>query len=228
MRYEPARHYTFSARLDCHYQLGSPESIGPETLLVVTLHGFGQTAEAMLPLTERMFGQQQLIASLEGPNQFFTDPKTLEVGFGWNTARHSESRVRLHHEMVRHVLAEAGREYGIPAERRILVGFSQSVALNYRFVATLPDEVRGVVGICGGIPGDWERDSYKKVSAAVLHIARRQDEIYPPAVTETYAEKLGTRASDVEFHLMEGGHHFPSRADGIVGRWLERIRHSAI
>ena len=66
------------------------------------------------------------------------------------------------YEMVRHVLAEAGREYGIPAERRILVGFSQSVALNYRFVATLPDEVRGVVGICGGVPGDWAWDSYKQ------------------------------------------------------------------
>ena len=70
MRNEPARHYTFSAQLDCHYQLGSPESIGPETLLVVTLHGFGQTADVMLPLTERTFGQQQVIASLEGPISF--------------------------------------------------------------------------------------------------------------------------------------------------------------
>ena len=38
---------------------------------------------------------------------------------------------------------------------RILVGFSQSVSLNYRFAATCPDAVRGViagVGLAGDAP----------------------------------------------------------------------------
>ena len=45
---------------------------------------------------------------------------------------------------------EAGSEFGVPPERRVLVGFSQSVSLNYRFAATHPASVRGVIGICGG------------------------------------------------------------------------------
>jgi predicted esterase len=216
-------HCTFSARLDCHYVLRLPETFDSHTLLAVALHGFGQSAEIMLPLTEKMFGPHPVVAALQGPNQFFRDGKNMEVGYGWNTSRHAPASIRLHHDMVRHVLNEAGREYGIPPERRILVGFSQPVSLNYRLVATFPGEVRGVVGVCGGLPGDWESGAYQPVSAAVLHIARRQDEWYPPAVTEQYPERLRLRVLDLEFHLLEGGHHFPSKGNAIVESWLARI-----
>ena len=220
---DAVRHCTFSARLDCHYLLRLPETIDSRTLLVGALHGFGQSPEAMLPLTQKMFGAHHAVASLQGPNQFFMDAKTMQVGFGWNTNRHAAASIRLHHDMVQHVLNEAGREYGIPPERRILVGFSQPVSLNYRFVATCPGAVRGVVAICGGLPGDWESGSYQPVSAAVLHLARRQDEYYPPAVTEQYPDRLRLRVMDLEFHLLEGGHLFPSKGNVIVEDWLWRI-----
>jgi len=218
-------HRTFPARLDCHYLLRAPEEVDGGALLVVTLHGFGQSAEQILPLTEKLVGRQHVIAALQAPYQFYLpgEGTNREIGYCWATARHAAESIRLHHEMVLHVLNEAGREYGIPAERRILVGFSQPVSLNYRLAATCPDEVRGVVGLCGGIPGDWEQGSYKPVTSAVLHIARREDEYYPPAVTELYAEKLRLRVEDVEFHMLEGGHRFPSKGNVIVEGWLGRI-----
>jgi predicted esterase len=220
---EDFRHCTFSARLDCHYLLRQPNRVDAKTVLVLALHGFGQSADMMLPLVARMFGPHHAIASLEGPNQFFLDSKVSQVGYGWNTNRHAASSIRLHHDMVQHVLNEAGREYGIPPSHRILVGFSQPVSLNYRFVATCPDQVRGVVGVCGGLPGDWETGSYHAVTASVLHVARRQDEFYPPPVTEQYADRLRIRVKDVEFHLMDGGHTFPSKGHAIAESWLERI-----
>ena len=61
------------------------------------------------------------------------------------------------------------------------------------------------------------------MTAAVLHLARRDDEYYPPAVTERYAERLQRRAADVEFQMMDGGHQMPSRGNRIVGPWLRRI-----
>jgi len=195
-------------------------------VLVVALHGFGQSAEVMLSLTEKLVGRQHAIASLEGPNQFFLpgDPrKPREVGFCWATSRHGAESVRLHHDMVMHVLNEAGREYGIPPARRFLVGFSQPVSLNYRLAATCPDAVRGVIGLSGGIPGDWESGNYRLVKAALLHVAGREDEFYPPEVTELYAEKLRLRAEDVEFHMLPGGHRFPSQGTTIVEGWLGRI-----
>jgi predicted esterase len=223
MTIENIRHCTFTARLDCRYLLYTPETITDRTLLVVTLHGFSANPEVMLRLTGLMTGTDHVIAALEGPNQFYLSQTSNEVGYGWATHKHPESSVRLHHDMVLHVFNEAGREYGIPPGCRILAGFSQPVGMNYRFAATHPDEVRGVIGICGGIPRNWEEGPYRQVTAALLHIARSEDEFYKPEVTERYAERLRLRAADVEFHMLEGGHRIPSKAKPIVDGWLERI-----
>lgn len=97
------------------------------------------------------------------------------------------------------------------------------MALNYRFAATHPDAIRGVVGVCGGLPSDWEDGAYQRVSASVLHISRSSDEYYPAGVTEHYPERLRLRATDVEFHLIEGEHQVPSDGSRIIGPWLRRI-----
>lgn len=194
-----------------------------EPCSMVTLHGFGCNPETMMQLTAKLFDTPAVIAALQGPNQFFLGEKNREVGYGWITSRHPAEAIRLHREMVINVLNEAGREFDVPAERRLLVGFSQAVALNYRFVAACPEAVRGVAGICGGLPGDWSNGEYPPVKAAVLHIARREDEYYPPAVTEHYAERLRQRAPDVEFHLIGGGHRVPSEGNLLMGPWLRRI-----
>jgi len=223
MTLENTRHCSFTARLDCRYLVHAPDLADDRTTLVVTLHGFSANPEVMLRLTAAMMGPRHAIAAVQGPNQFYLGMGSNEVGYGWATHKHPDSSVRLHHDMLLHVLNEAGRQYGIPASRRILAGFSQPVGMNYRFAATHPDEIRGVIGICGGIPRNWEEGPYKTVTAAVLHIARREDEFYKPEVTERYAERLRSRAADVEFHMLEGGHRFPSKARPIADAWLGRI-----
>jgi phospholipase/carboxylesterase len=214
---------TFSVRLDCHYLLRAPDLVDTRTPLVVTLHGFGANPETMLRLTARLFDTPPVIAALQGPYQFFLGAKNREVGYGWITHRTPAESIRLHRDMVLHVLEDVGRQFGIPPGQRLLAGFSQAVALNYRFAATCPDAVRGVIAVCGGLPSDWDDGSYQTVSAAVLHIARRQDEYYPPSVTEHYEKRLRQRAADVEFHLLDGGHQMPSDGNSVVGPWLRRI-----
>jgi phospholipase/carboxylesterase len=223
MSLESPEHRTFSARLDCNYLLHVPAEVNPSTLLIATLHGFGANPEAMLRLTGGVVGERHVIAALQAPSQFFLSQNTADVGYCWATHKHPDSSVRLHHDMLLHVLDEAGRQHGIPPERRVLVGFSQPVGMNYRFAATHPAAVRGVVGICGGIPKNWEEGPYQKVSASLLHIARHEDEYYRAAVTERYPEQLRLRADDVEFHMMQGGHRFPSKSAPIVDQWLKRV-----
>jgi predicted esterase len=213
---------TFTARLDCHYLLDAPAETPARPLLVSALHGFGSNAEVMLRLSRSMLGPAPVIASIEAPSQFYTSSGAdSQIGFSWGTRAHWSESVRLHHDMVRHVLDEAGTRFGIGPERRVLLGFSQPVGLNYRFAATYPDEVRGVIGICGGVPRDWEDGgNYQSVRAALLHIARIEDEFYPRAVAEKFPRRLRHRAASVEFHMLEGGHRFPSKAGPIVERWL--------
>jgi len=213
---------TFSARLDCHYLLLAPDAVNADTPLVVALHGFSSNPEVMLHLTRLLFEAPAVLLSLQGPNQFFLGPETRDVGYGWITSRHSADSIRLHHDMVLHAANEVGGQFGIPPARRLLVGFSQPVSLNYRLAATHPHAFHGIIGICGGLPGDWDTGANQAIGAAVLHIARRNDQYYPPSVTGQYPERLRQRAQDVEFHLIDGGHQMPSEGRRIVGPWVSR------
>jgi len=224
MAAETVERRTFEARLECHYLLHAPARVEDRTLAVLTLHGYVSNPDVMLRLTKAMLGSDHAIASIQAPSQFFSgNPAAGETGYCWATPAHPISSVRLHHEMVLHVAGEMAARFGIRADRRLLIGFSQPVGFNFRFAATHPEEVRGVIGICGGLPKNWETGEFRNVSAVLLHIARREDEIFPPTVTEKYADRLRLRAGDVEFHLLDGGHKFPSKAGPIVERWIERV-----
>ncbi|MGH9658715.1 MAG: alpha/beta hydrolase [Bryobacteraceae bacterium] len=208
---------TFRAALDCHYLLDPGDG-----LFVAALHGYGSSPEVMLRLTRGLLGPPHTIAALAGPSHFYTATPGGPVGYSWATHARSESSIRLHHEMLLRLFDECDA----PPQRRLLIGFSQPVGMNYRFAATHPGAVAGVVGICGGVPRNWESGpEYHAVSAALLHIARREDEFYPEAATAPYAQRLGARAARVEFHLLEGGHRFPSKASPIVEAWLRQTFH---
>lgn len=217
-----SRNSTFTCRLDCHYLLLEPEEPAADSLLIATLHGYGGNPEEMLRLTSAVVGPRHAIASIEGPHRFYLTDSFEEVGYGWG-AHHTAPSIRLHHEMVLHVLNSAGRECGIGPERRVLAGYSQAVPLNYRFAAACPDAVRGVMAFCGGLPPEWAEGAAGRVKAAILHVARRSDEYFPRRVAQGFEEVLRRQASDVEFHMMEGPHRFPSKAGPVVARWLERL-----
>src|SRR5258708_3948686 len=144
--------------LDAEYLLHMPETVDGRTLLVLTLHGYGSTPEAMLRLTEMAIGGGSIIARLRAPDQVYMGTGPLgtpvpgsDVGYNWGTNKHATGNIELHHRIVRAVLAELRTPFQIPASRVILMGFSQPVGLNYRFVGTYPDEVGGVVALCGGV-----------------------------------------------------------------------------
>ncbi len=215
--------HEYTQAVPCQYLLHVPES--QPDLLVLALHGYGMNPHTMLDLTLLLLGPNRLIASLQAPNQFYLGeaPSSRKVGYNWGTREHGTPSIQLHHAMVRHVASLLEDRFRIPPRRRVLLGFSQPVGFNYRFAATHPEEIGGVIGICGGVPKDWETGNYQRVSAPLLHIARAQDEYFPEAVTAGYERKLRMRAADVEFHLLPGGHRFPSKGRSVVEPWLGRV-----
>jgi predicted esterase len=105
--------------------------------------------------------------------------------------------------------------------RIFLLGFSQTCALNYRFAFTHAEILRGVVGICGGLPGDWETgERYRHTGAAVLHLAGTRDEHYPPAMVSDYAARLSLRARDVELKSYDAAHELTGAMRADVHAWL--------
>jgi predicted esterase len=224
---ENPEHHTFTAKLDCRYLLYVPEHLDEGAIVVLALHGYSSNPKAILSLTAGLVGPRHIIAALQAPNQHYLTqglPGDSSVaGYNWGIRDHWGSAVRLHHDMLLECLSQMRGRFNIPAARCLLLGFSQAVGLNYRFAATWPEQAGGVIGICGGVPRDWEEDKYRDVSAAVLHIAREEDEFYPPQLSTQFAERLRKRAADVEFHMLPGGHRFPSKAGPIVQPWMSRV-----
>ena len=96
-----------------------------------------------------------------------------------------------------------------------------SGALNYRFAFTHSEVLRGVIGICGGIPGDWESsEQYKDSDAGVFHLAGARDEYYAPARVSDYATQLRMRARDVEFKSYDAGHEIVPAMRDDIREWL--------
>lgn len=217
---------------EAEYLLHVPE--GERQLLVLALHGYGSNPEAMLRLSEMALGGHAIIASLRGPNQHYLSSGPLgtpmaasEVGYNWGTTRHAALNIELHHRIVRTVSAELRARFGVPVRRTVLMGFSQPVGLNYRFIGTHPEEsAGGLIAMCGGVPKDWEEDKYARVEAPILHIARSEDEFFPEAVAKGFPDRLRAHAANVEFHMLPGKHRFPSKAGGIIREFARKIKAS--
>src|SRR6266436_993425 len=160
---------TLTSEINLYYDVVAAES-GPAPLLV-TLHGYGASKWHALREAQAIAPRGFAIASLQGPHQHLREPKApggpLRFGFGWLTNFRPEESVAVHHRALLDLIDSLTADDVADPERIFLLGFSQSCALNYRFAFTHPKVLRGVIGICGGMPGDWEtNEMYQSTEAA--------------------------------------------------------------
>lgn len=215
---------SLAAKIKLYYDLQVPQLV-PAPLLIA-LHGYGANKRQMMLEARQMAPPGFAIAAIQGFHQHMKKPKEaggpLRFGFGWLTNFHPEESVAIHHQAVLDLIETLIAERSADPQNIFLLGFSQSCALNYRFAFTHAGVLRGVVGICGGLPGDWKtNESYKATEAAVFHLAGNQDEFYPPERVSDYAEQLRSRSHDVRFQAYEGGHDFVPEMRRDIRAWLE-------
>jgi len=219
---------TFNAQITLRYDIVAAE-LRPAPLLIA-LHGYGASKWHALREAKMIAPAGFALAALQGPHQHLREPKEkggpLRYGFGWLTNFHPEESVAIHHQALLRMIDEISGEEICDPKRIFLLGFSQSCALNYRFAFTHPNVLRGVIGICGGLPGDWEtNDAYQETAAAVLHLAGEHDEYYGPERVANYATQLRQRAQDVEFRSFDAGHEISAEMRPDIREWL--LNHSA-
>jgi phospholipase/carboxylesterase len=215
---------TLKAEINLHYDLHSPGT-SPAPLLIA-LHGYGANKRQMMREAKQMAPPDFAIASLQGPHQHLKEPKEpggpLRFGFGWLTNFKSEDSVAVHHQALLDLINALSAEGVADPQRVFLLGFSQSCALNYRFAFAHPELLRGVIGICGGLPGDWETsETYRPTEAAVFHLAGRLDEFYTPERVADYEQRLRLRAPNVRFQSYEAAHEIVPEMRSDIRTWLE-------
>ena len=224
----PVVERTLTAQITLRYDVISGDA-RPAPLLIA-LHGYGASKWHALREAKMIAPDGFALAALQGPHQHLREPKEkggpLRYGFGWLTNFHPEESVGIHHNALLEMIDELSAE-GIADPKRIfLLGFSQSCALNYRFAFTHPNVLRGVIGICGGLPGDWDTNGgYKETDASVFHLAGEHDEYYGPERVANYPTQLRQRARDVDFRGYDAGHEISAEMRGDIREWLKN--HSA-
>lgn len=221
---DPNTDRTLPARINLYYDLHVP-SAGPAPLLIA-LHGYGANKRQMMREAQLMAPAGFAIASLQGFHQHIREPREpdgpLRFGFGWLTNFRSEESVEIHHQALLDLTKQLIEERVADPAQVYLLGFSQSCALNYRFAFTYPEQLKGVIGICGGIPGDWDTNhKYRESELDVFHLAGTQDEFYTPERVRDYEKQLATRARTVEFRSYDAAHEIVPEMREDVTRWLQ-------
>ena len=211
------------AEVKLYYDVWAPR--GGAAPLLVALHGYGSNKGWMMREARQHVPEGFAVATLQGPHQHIKEPREkggpLRYGFGWLTNFRPEEAQALHHRAVLD-LVESLVARGVALSGRVfLMGFSQSCALNYRFAFTHREVLRGVIGICGGLPGDWETSpAYGATRASVLHLSGTRDEFYTPERVADYAGRLRLRSPDVEARAYDAAHEFVPAMRGDVRAWL--------
>lgn len=215
---------TLQARINLYYDLQPAAGNSPAPLLIA-LHGYGAFKEQILIEAQLMAPDGFAIASLQGFHQHIKEPRRpggpLRFGFGWLTSYRSEDSVAVHHQALLDLIDKLAADGVADPEDVYLLGFSQSCALNYRFAFTHPERLRGVVGMCGGLPGDWETSPvYRQTSLDVFHIAGTRDDFYPPERVANYEKQLGTRSRTIAFKSYDAAHEIIPEMRADVKQWL--------
>lgn len=211
------------AEINLYYDLFVPEKAKKNAPLLVAVHGYGAHKRYMMREARAVAPEDFVVAAVQAPHQHFRKTGDgYRVGFGWLSDFKPEESVLLHHNFLLEIIEKLASRNLIDASRIYLYGFSQACALNFRFAFTFPEVPRGVIGVCGGIPGDLEtNENYRPTAAGAFYLYNTDDEFYPLEKYESFAAKLESYLPNFEAKLYNAKHEItePMRAD--IKTWLK-------
>ena len=186
---------SLTAEIKLYYDLFVPENAHANAPLLIAVHGYGAHKRYMMREARTVAPDGWVIASVQAPHQHFSKLETgYRVGFGWLTVHKPEESVALHHKFLLDLIEKLSSEGVVDHEQVYLFGFSQACALNFRFAFTHPEAIDGVVGVCGGIPGDLETNPVYNLSTPErCTLYGDDDEFYTEESSRIFEQKLRNR-----------------------------------
>jgi predicted esterase len=216
---------SLTAEINLYYDLFVPENITTPAPLLIAVHGYGAHKRYMMREARLVAPKDCVIASIQSPHPHYrrTDDG-YKVGFGWLSDHKPEEYVRLHHKFVLDVIARLEGDGTIDTSRIFLYGFSQACALNFRFAFTYRDVLRGIVGICGGIPGDLDTNPvYEPFSGEALYLYGDEDEFYTQEQFAGFNKKLAAILPNYHSKHYSAKHEITDEMRGDTRAWLSEF-----
>ncbi len=212
------------AEINLYYDLFVPDGARANAPLLLAVHGYGAHKRYMMREARAVAPEGWVIASVQAPHQHFTKLDAgYRIGFGWLTDHKPEESVALHHKFLLDVIEKLSNDGTIDREQVYLYGFSQACALNFRFAFTNPDAMRGIVGVCGGIPGDLDTNPvYKPFDAETFYLYGDDDEFYTQEKFTAFDEKLSSRLPNYRSKQYVAKHEITDEMREDVRAFLEK------
>ncbi len=212
------------AEINLYYDLFVPDGARANAPLLLAVHGYGAHKRYMMREARAVAPEGWVIGSVQAPHQHFTKLDAgYRIGFGWLTDHKPEESVALHHKFLLDVIEKLSNDGTIDREQVYLYGFSQACALNFRFAFTNPDAMRGIVGVCGGIPGDLDTNPvYKPFDAETFYLYGDDDEFYTQEKFTAFDEKLSSRLPNYRSKQYVAKHEITDEMREDVRAFLEK------
>jgi len=216
---------TLKAEISLYYDLYLSKNLKTPAPLLIAVHGYGAHKRYMMREARAIAADNFVIASIQGPHQHYRQTGDgYRIGFGWLTDHTPEEYVRLHQKFVLDVIDKLAADELIERKRVFLFGFSQACALNFRFAFTYPDVLCGIVGVCGGIPGDLDKNPvYKPYSAETFYLYGDDDEFYTQEQFAGFDEKLSAMLPNYRSKHYAAKHEITDEMRVDMREFLNRI-----
>lgn len=211
-----------TAEIRLYYDLYVPPEISLPAPLLIAVHGYGAHKRYMMREARRVAQPGMVIASIQGPHPHYrrTDDG-YRIGFGWLSDHRPEEHVQLHHTFVLDVIDTMAERGLIDRHRIFMYGFSQACALNFRFGFTYPEVLRGMIGVCGGIPGDLDTNpAYKPLEGDTFYLYGDDDEFYTQEQFEGFDEKLAAFLHNYKSNHYNAGHEITDEMRADISDWI--------
>lgn len=212
-----------TAEIKLYYDLFIPENIERPLPLLIAVHGYGAHKRYMMREARLIAPENFAIVSIQAPHQHFrrAEDGSYKIGFGWLTDFKAEESVRVHQKFVLDIIEKLSNENLIDESKIYLFGFSQACALNFRFTFTHPKLLKGVIGVCGGIPSDLgKNENYQPTDAKVFYLYSTDDEFYSTEKYRTFDEKLKNFLPSYQSRQYEAKHEITDAMREDVKEWL--------
>lgn len=216
--------HSLTAEIQLYYDLYLPEPVGGPVPLLIAVHGYGAHKRYMMREARLVAPPSFAIAAIQAPHPHYrrTEDGGYRVGFGWLSDHKPEEQVRLHHKFVLDVIAGLVDKDVVDPGKVFLYGFSQACALDLRFAFSYPETLRGIIGVCGGIPGDLETNPvYTPFSADTLYLYGDDDEFYTQEQFRDFDEKLAKCLPNYTSKHYIAKHEITNEMRTDIRAWLE-------
>ena len=215
---------TFTAQIDLYYDLYVSKNLTKPAPLLIAVHGYGAHKRYMMREARNIAPEGVIVASIQAPHPHYRalPDGGYRIGYGWLSDEKPEQHVTLHHKFVLDLIEKLDGDGLIDRAKIFMYGFSQACALNFRFAFTYPQLLAGVIGVCGGIPGDLDKNQiYKPFTAETFYLYGDDDEFYTQEQFAAFNEKLVATLPNYRSKHYSAKHEITDEMRFDISKWLK-------